>query len=234
MSELKPGLKTPGAIRLMELDTSTLFLPFGRPVADYLRGQAVNGTRAALKQGAIDFVPLVRWTKTTSSQLRTTGFGELEQEALIPAAEPADPGVADFLAFEQPGVAARDASRVKTSPPIAPEPNPVSLPRLSALPLRPRLPFGPPPPKPPPPTARHPITRAAPRTHPPPPRTRGDPHANQRPPAVGDERQAATSRKTIPPPRQNRSRSPPERRSASFAEGKDRWPSLPSTPHCNR
>ncbi len=162
MPELKPDLKTPGAIRLMELDTSTLFLPFGRPIADYLRGQAVNGTRAALKQNAIDFLPLVRWTKTTSSQLRTTGFGELEQEALIPAAEPADPGVADFLAFEQPGVAARDASRVKTSPAIAPEPNPVSLPRLSALPLRPRMTFGPPPVKAKPATPA-PVRRRKPR-----------------------------------------------------------------------
>src|SRR5260370_17698750 len=105
MSELKPGLKTPGAVRLMELDTSTLFLPFGRHIADYLRGQAVNGTRAALKQNAIDFLPLVRWTKTTSSQLRTTGFGELEQEALIPAAEPAAPALAAFPAFHPPPAA---------------------------------------------------------------------------------------------------------------------------------
>src|SRR5713101_6853114 len=99
MPDLKLDLKNPATIRLMELDTSTLFLPFGRPVADYLRGQAgnQNGTRAVLKQGAIDFSPLVRWSEFMSPRLRTTGFGELEQEGLAAAAaEPADPGAADF------------------------------------------------------------------------------------------------------------------------------------------
>src|SRR5712671_4319197 len=129
MPDLKLDLKNPATTRLMELDTSTLFLPFGRPIADYLGGQAgsQNGTRAELKQGAIDFSPLVRWT----------GFGELEQEGLTPAAataEPADPGVADFLALEPPGRAAGAAGQGKTWPPIASEPNPVFVPRLSALP----------------------------------------------------------------------------------------------------
>src|SRR3954447_23813577 len=104
MPDLKLDLKNPGSIRLMELDTSTLFLPFGRPIADYLRGTAGNrnGTQALLKQGAIDFSPVIRWSELTSSRLRTTGFGDLEREAMDePAAVDPDPGVADFLPFTQ-------------------------------------------------------------------------------------------------------------------------------------
>src|SRR5882724_13635658 len=134
MPELKPDLKTPGAIRLMDLDTSTLFLPFGRPIADYLRGAEgnQNGTRALLKQGSIDFSPAIRWSEFTSSGLGTTGFGELEREALeeSAAAVEADPGRADFLPFTQPGVSGGDSNQARRSPAIAPQPNPVSLPRM--------------------------------------------------------------------------------------------------------
>src|SRR4051794_20769847 len=112
MPDLKLDLKNPGSIRLMELDTSTLFLPFGRPIADYLRGAAgnQNGTRVLLKQVALDFSPVIRWSEFTSLRLRTTGFGELEREALHQPAQ-ADPGVADFLPFAQPSVSGGDSSQ---------------------------------------------------------------------------------------------------------------------------
>src|SRR5579872_6708373 len=149
MPELKLDFKTLGAIRLMPLDTSSLFLPFGRPVADYVRGLTgnQNGTRTLLKQGSIEFLPRIRWTESTSGMLRTTGFGELEREGILaPAAGPAvpaDPAAADFLPFEVPGAVARDASQAKVTPAIAPEDFPIAKPRIATLPLRPRMTFGP-------------------------------------------------------------------------------------------
>src|SRR5260370_17861472 len=85
MTDTKLELKEAGSIRLMELDTSTLFLPYGRPITEYLQGVVgnQNGSRVLLKQGAIDFSPAIRWKDCASSRLRTTGFGELEREGLI-------------------------------------------------------------------------------------------------------------------------------------------------------
>ena len=149
MPELKLDFKTLGAIRLMPLETSSLFLPFGQPVADYVRGLAgnQNGTRALVKQGSIEFLPRIRWTESTSGMLRTTGFGELEREGnACPTAGPAvsaDPGTADFLPFGFPDAAAKDANQAKMAPAIAPEDFPISKPRITALPLRPRMTFGP-------------------------------------------------------------------------------------------
>src|SRR4029077_19174632 len=103
MPELKLDFKNLGAIRLMPLDTTGMFLPFGRPIADYVRGLAgnQNGTRTLLKQGSIEFLPRIRWTEFTGRMLRTTGFAEVETEAIMePApgpATPRDPAVADFL-----------------------------------------------------------------------------------------------------------------------------------------
>src|SRR2546426_6661308 len=96
MPESKINVKNPDSIRLMELDTSTLLHPYGRPITEYLLGVVgnQNGTKALLKQGAIDFSPAIRWKDSASSRLRTTGFGELEREGLIEstaAAEPPDP-----------------------------------------------------------------------------------------------------------------------------------------------
>jgi hypothetical protein len=155
MPELKLDFKNLGAIRLMPLDTSSLFLPFGRPIADYVQGLAgnQNGTRALLKQGSIEFLARIRWTESTSRMLRTTGLGEMEREGIVEsaaasavvAAEPPDPSVADFLSFEFPRAAAKDSNQVKMSPAIAPEDLPISKPRIAALPLRPRMTFGPPP-----------------------------------------------------------------------------------------
>jgi hypothetical protein len=151
MPELKLDFKNLGAIRLMPLDTASLFLPFGRPIADYVRGLAgnQNGTRALLKQGSIEFLPRIQWTESTSRKLRTTGFGELEREGVVESAavstEPRDPGVADFLAFEFPKASAKEAVQAKLSPAMGPQDLPVSRPRINALPLRPRMTFGPPP-----------------------------------------------------------------------------------------
>src|SRR5262245_256544 len=106
MPDSKLDLKNPGSIRLMALDTSSLFLPFGHPVTDYLRGAAgsQNGTKAPLQQGPIAFSPDIRWNESISTLLRTTGFGEQEREGLAErstaAAETSEPAVADFLAFE--------------------------------------------------------------------------------------------------------------------------------------
>ena len=76
MPELKLDFKKLGGIRLMPLDTTSMFLPFGRPIADYVRGLAgnQNGTRALLKQGSIEFLPRIRWTESRARMLRTTGF----------------------------------------------------------------------------------------------------------------------------------------------------------------
>src|SRR5262245_56235391 len=148
MTDSKLDLKNAGSIRLMELDTSTLFLPYGRPITEYLQGVVgnQNGTRTLLKQAAIDFSPAIRWQECASSRLRTTGFGEMERGGLVEsttAAEPPDPAVADFLPFERPAVAFRESNPARISPAIVPENLPVSLPRISALPLRPRMTFGP-------------------------------------------------------------------------------------------
>src|SRR6266404_5850781 len=157
MTDAKLDLKNAGSIRLMELDTSTLFLPYGRPITEYLQGVVgnQNGSRVLLKQGAIDFSPAIRWKDCASSRLRTTGFGELEREGLIESsliestaaavAEAPDPEAADFLPFERPAIASRESNPARISPAIAAESLPVSLPRISALPLRPRMTFGPPP-----------------------------------------------------------------------------------------
>src|SRR5262249_49964585 len=140
MTETKLDLKNAGSIRLMELDTSSLFLPYGRPITEYLQGVvgSQNGTKALLKQGAIDFSPAIRWKDCASSRLRTTGFGELEREGLVEStapdvAEPPDPAVADFLPFERPAIAFRESNPARISPAMAPETLPVSLPRMSAL-----------------------------------------------------------------------------------------------------
>jgi len=150
MPETKLKLKDPGTIHLMALDTSSLFLPFGRPIADYLRGSAgpQNGSRALLHQGAIDFSPVVRWTESMAALLRTTGFGELERDALVipdapPPQEESDPGMAEFLSFDEPELAPREGDQAKISPAIASDDVAISLPRVSALPLRPRMTFGP-------------------------------------------------------------------------------------------
>lgn len=156
MPDLKIDFKNLGTIRFMPLDTSSLFLPFGRPVADYLRGavESQNGARAVLRPGAIDFAPAIRWTASTASGLRTTGFGELEREGWVdpagPAApaepaRPADPGVADFLPLAQPGALSREAGAARFASPVTPEEQSIVKPRMAALPLRPRMTFGPPP-----------------------------------------------------------------------------------------
>ena len=183
MPELKVDFKNLGAIRLMPLDTTSMFLPFGRPIADYLRGLVgtQNGARALLKQGSIEFVPRIGWTESTSRMLRTTGFEEQEREGIVestvvsavvsaePAAPP-DPGVADFLPFGFPGPVAKDSGQAKMSPAITPEQLPISKPRIAALPLRLRMTFGPAPaakvkpaPAPAPkPVAAPPVARVAP------------------------------------------------------------------------
>ena len=149
MPELKIDFKNLGAIRLMPLDTTDMFLPFGRPIGDYLRGLAgnQNGTRALLKQGSIEFLPRIGWTEGASGVLRTTGFGELEREGMVESeggpAEPADPGMADFLPFGLPGPSAKGSSQTKLAAAVATEDFPISKPRISALPLRPRMTFGP-------------------------------------------------------------------------------------------
>ena len=151
MPDLKIDFKNLGTIRLLPLDTSSLLLPFGRPIADYLRGVtgAQNGTRALVRQGATDFSPLIRWTASTVLVMRTTGFGDLERAGVIESAAkpagPADPGVADFLSSALPGVVARDASPAKAPSPMTPADVTIAKPRIAALPLRPRMTFGPPP-----------------------------------------------------------------------------------------
>jgi hypothetical protein len=147
MPELKLDFKNLGPIRLMPLDTSGLFLPFGRPIADYLQGVVgnQNGARTLLRQGAIDFSPLIRWTESTAWTMRTTGFGELERSGIAEAPAPADPAVADFLPMPPIGPSARDVRPANISVPTAVEEYPISKPRIAALPLRPRMTFGPPP-----------------------------------------------------------------------------------------
>src|SRR5262245_52114861 len=149
MPETKMNLKDLGPIHLMTLETSSLFLPFGSPATDYLKGAVgnQNGTRRLLKQHPIDFSPALRWSNSMASCLRTTGFGALEREGLVHSAgpaEPADPGVADFLPFEWPDVVSLGSNEAKIAPAVEAEDLPVSLPRVSALPLRPRMTFGPP------------------------------------------------------------------------------------------
>src|SRR5947208_10277209 len=108
MTDAKLDLKNPGSIRLMELDTSTLFLPYGRPITEYLQGAVGNqtGTTVLLKQGAIDFSPAIRW-KDCASSLRTTGFVDLDREGLIESTTAAaapdqpDPAVAATRPLER-------------------------------------------------------------------------------------------------------------------------------------
>src|SRR5678815_2461928 len=127
MPDSKIDLKNAGPIRLMELETSTLFVPYGRPITEYLLGMAgnQNGSKALLNRIALDFSPAIHWKNSTSFKLRTTGFGELERDGLVesaaPAAEPADPAVADFLSFERPRVVSRDSNRSNIAQAMKPE-----------------------------------------------------------------------------------------------------------------
>ena len=151
MPESRLDLNKLGAIRLMPLDTTSMFLPFGCPIADYVRGVAgnQNGTRALLRQGSIEFLPRVRWTESTARMLRTTGFADLATEepleSAAKSAAPPDPVVADFLPFEFPQAVAKDSNQAKMSPAIARADLPIAKPRIASLPLRPRMTFGPPP-----------------------------------------------------------------------------------------
>jgi len=153
MSDTKLKLKDLGTIHLMALDGTSLFLPFGRPISEYLLGNAgtQNGSRVFLNRGAIDFPAVVRWEESIASLLQTTGFGELERAGLVepepaPAAEP-DPGMADFLRLEGPSLAIQEPNLATTSPAVPHAELPVSLPRVLALPLRQRMTFGPAPQK---------------------------------------------------------------------------------------
>ncbi|HTM50391.1 MAG TPA: hypothetical protein VL285_16975 [Bryobacteraceae bacterium] len=209
-------LKNLGSVRLMEIDTSTLFLPFGRPVSDYLLGAAgpQNGQRTLLKPVPADFSPAVRWTNSTAACLRTTGFGELEREGLSLPPATADPAVADFLASERPPASSRAASQEKIAPAVEPQGIPVSKPRISALPLRPRMTFGPPPaeknkpaPAPPPARSAAPAAPPAAKSAPPPPQQKPAPAVTAKPtpppkptaPATVQPKPAAA---IPPPPRQ--------------------------------
>src|SRR5215467_12457450 len=153
MPDLKLDYKNLGSIHLMPLDTSGLFLPFGRPIAEYLKGQVgnQNGSRILSRPGPIDFSPLIRWTESTAAGMRTTGFGELEREGLAeteaPAAAtaPPDPGVADFLEAMTAEMSAPEPKPVKIAAPAALKNPEIAKPRLASLPLRPRMTFGPPP-----------------------------------------------------------------------------------------
>src|SRR5579872_4125911 len=107
MPELKIDQKIQGQIRMMPLDTSSLFLPFGRPVTEYLLGEvgSQNGTRVLLRQAPLEFPPTIRWTASTARSLRTTGFGDVERDWFVESAivaEP-EPAVADFLPMGEPG-----------------------------------------------------------------------------------------------------------------------------------
>jgi len=153
MSDTKLKLKDLGTIHLMALDTTSLFLPFGRPISDYLRGGAgtQNGSRAFLKRCAVDFSPVVRWDESIAALLQTTGFGELERDGMAESelAPPAasDPAMAGFLMLAEPRLVALEPNPVKTSTALSHPDLPISLPRILALPLRQRMTFGPPPQK---------------------------------------------------------------------------------------
>ncbi|MEO7651802.1 MAG: hypothetical protein ABIZ80_15160, partial [Bryobacteraceae bacterium] len=140
MPELKTSLKNLGPIRLLALDTSTLFLPFGRPVADYLRGGSAvtGGLEKLLRPGVLEFALEVRWSGSLAAWLRTTGVEGR------PAEDP-DFQMAGFLSMQVGTVAPKKAMPVKGSGALAPAGAEVLLPRMNTLPLRPRMTFGPPP-----------------------------------------------------------------------------------------
>ncbi len=206
MPELKEDQKIQGQshrepIRqeMMPLDSSSLFLPFGCPVAEYLLGDAPNqnGTRALLRVAPIEFPPTIRWTASAARALRTTGFGERERSGIVESAivaEP-EPAVADFLLLGTPGPVPRESDALKLAPAIMPAipPSdfPVSRPRLSALPLRPRIAFGPAP------AAK---AKTAP-TPPPPPKPAVAPSAKAGPAAVAPPKPspALAAKAPVPP-----------------------------------
>ncbi|MGH9659421.1 MAG: hypothetical protein ACRD96_12815, partial [Bryobacteraceae bacterium] len=121
--------------------TSGLFLAFGRPVSDYLRGAAgnENGTRRWVKPSAIEFPTEVVWSELAAFTL------ELEDSAAPPVAEPAGtPSMASFLSPPVKALATGNVLVSRSASTVALG-EAVSLPRVDALPLRPRVVFGAPP-----------------------------------------------------------------------------------------
>src|SRR5258708_28207439 len=94
MTDTKLDLKNAGSIRLMELDTSTLFLPYGRPITEYLQGVGgnQNGSRARLRQGATTFPPPIRWKTSAPPPLPPTEFADLHRKGWTKSPPPPGAG----------------------------------------------------------------------------------------------------------------------------------------------
>ncbi|MGH9660223.1 MAG: hypothetical protein ACRD96_16860, partial [Bryobacteraceae bacterium] len=189
MPETKIDFKKLGTINLLPIETSGLFLAFGRPVSDYLRGAAgnENGTRRWVKPSAVEFPTEVVWSElaafaleledsaapvdepaatpslasllstpvkavatgsvldSKSASTATLGEWELEDSAAPLVAEPAGtPSMASFLSTPVKALATGNVLVSKSASTVTLG-EAVSLPRVDALPLRPRVVFGAPP-----------------------------------------------------------------------------------------
>lgn len=155
MPELKIDFKNLGPIRLLPIDTASLFLPFGRPVADYVSGVvgAENGLRKMSRQGAMDFPITVSWSSIEGS-LSTTGFDEesaaaADEVETIEAGGEIAPPVAGFMEWfdgsdprdiQPRGGNAEPIRKVQLAVLAQAQ---VKFPRVTELPLRPRMTFAP-------------------------------------------------------------------------------------------
>ncbi len=139
-----------GAIRLLPLDTTSFFLPFGRPVIDYIRGAAGrdNGLGRLAAREAFDFPFEIGWRQSTVERLVPDGLEPEQEQKQAAAAVEVEPEAAGFLSAA-PGLTPRGApsgqevqrGRLEISGPR------VVLPGVDALPLRPRITLAPPPAK---------------------------------------------------------------------------------------
>ena len=140
-----------GGIRLLPLDTASFFLPFGRPVNDYLRGTAGrdNGLRRLAEQEALDFPFEISWRMSTADRLVLDGV-DPEREARQSLAPDAglEPAAAGFVGAglelaPRGALEAQDGLKKQVEIQFLR----VVPPKVDSLPLRPRITLAPPPAK---------------------------------------------------------------------------------------
>ncbi len=151
MTKLEVDFKKAGPIRLLPLDTSSLFLPFGRPVGDYIRGVAgrENGLWKLTRQEPLEFPVEILWRRMTVSGLTVSSLDQGEDEKkLAEESREIEPTTAGFLGAAL-SLTPRGGLDTGKNHPVRVDLGGlrVILPKAEALPLRPKITLAPPPAK---------------------------------------------------------------------------------------
>lgn len=209
----KIDFKKLGPIRLMPLDTAALFMPFGRPVADYLRAGAGKGS-GLTRHPALEFESSVAWQESLDALVRATALAE-EEPPVQPAAPEPEPGRAGFLNATHDLLQPRSGDPApKWSGPLPPH-SAVQFPKVEALPLRSRMTLGPAPkpagPKP------APVAKAAPPAPAQPAGTKLGPVAVAKPASAPAAKAPSPAKPVVTPPASRAAvvEKPPENKKAA-------------------